>query len=438
MAAAAGTLAPAEDSRRVVGVAAAAMMLASADRTVFSVVQLPLASQLGLAMSDLGVLQSAFLCGYGLTQLAGGAAADALGGARVLVCALALWSLAVLCTPLAAATAAPVAALAAARFAFGAFSGVALPSASAAVAASVPSNKRAGALAVIFATFNSGSATGLLVGGAVLAAAGWKLSFVAFGGVGLAAAVVLWNVLPPALRFEAPSRTPSVKEASASSAAKAPGFDWVVALQVVGLTWCHVAVNWGFFILQAWLPVYLAQEVGLGKLAGAGAALPWALTAVCAFSSGKAADWLLQNGWDTPSVRRLMMAIATLGPALSLVALPLMLPLVSAALGPTLSQLVVLVLLMSALGLQAVSVAGFHAYVQDVAPARAGALLGLTNTCGVVAGIVANLFVGRVLDSGGSFAAVFYATAGIYLSSFLVWMLFMRGRVLFPLRQAAA
>ena len=81
---------------------------------------------------------------------------------------------------------------------------------------------------------------------------------------------------------------------------------------------------------------------------------------------------------------------------------------------------------------QTVSIAGYHSYLQDVLPARAGAFLGITNTLGVAAGIAANLLTGYMVETTGSFRSVFLVTAGVYASSGLVWNANMRGRVMFP------
>ena len=83
------------------------------------------------------------------------------------------------------------------------------------------------------------------------------------------------------------------------------------------------------------------------------------------------------------------------------------------------------------LGTQAVSIAGYHSYLQDVLPSRAGSFLGMTNTLGVIAGIVANLFVGYVVETTGGFRLVFLVTALVYASSGVVWNLSARGRVMF-------
>ena len=137
------------------------MLLASADRTIFSLASLAIASDLNLSMTTVGILQSAFLWGYGATQVVGGVAADALGGARVLLFGLLLWSVAVAAIPASAASPFPVATLVAARALFGAASGCAVPAAAAAVAAYVPRARKSAALSAVFAAFNCGSAFGL-------------------------------------------------------------------------------------------------------------------------------------------------------------------------------------------------------------------------------------------------------------------------------------
>ena len=65
-----------------VAFAASAMLLVSAHRTVFSAAMPELQASLGFDSKTVGALQAAYLAGYGLTNAAGGAAADRVGGAR--------------------------------------------------------------------------------------------------------------------------------------------------------------------------------------------------------------------------------------------------------------------------------------------------------------------------------------------------------------------
>ena len=122
-----------------------AMLLASSDRTIFAAAALSIKSELAMSMKDVALAQSSFLWGYGVTQLAAGAASDKYGGVKVLLGGLAMWSLAVAATPVSAMTSAPVMAVVASRFLFGAASGCALPASAAAVAAHVPEERRSGA-----------------------------------------------------------------------------------------------------------------------------------------------------------------------------------------------------------------------------------------------------------------------------------------------------
>ena len=413
------------DARRVVLLCAVTMLLASADRTIFSLGSLAIARDLSLSMSTVGLLQSAFFWGYGVTQILGGVAADRFGGAKVLLAGLGLWSVGVATIPAATLTPTPVAVIVAARVLFGAASGCMMPASAAAVALSVPAERRSSSLSLIFTFFNCGSAFGLLLACSLIQTVGWKAVFLAFGAVGVAWSACGLAALPESAKKGARSSSERGSERESDDGRPGPA-GWLslpgwMYPQLGALAWCHVCINWGFFILQSWLPVYLAKELGF-SLGGSGlaSALPWFLTAACSFSSGQIADILFARGWERWKVRRLMMNIATIGPATALMLLP-------AARSPV----VAVFLLAMMLGTQAVSIAGYHSYVQDVLPSRAGSFLGMTNTLGVIAGIVANLFVGYVVETTGGFRLVFLVTALVYASSGVVWNLSARGRVMF-------
>ena len=426
---------PPPQAQRVVLVCAFAMLLASADRTIFSLAALAIAADLNLNMTTVGVLQSAFLWGYGVTQVIGGVAADILGGARILLFGLLCWSIAVAAIPISAMSLHPVPYLIAARFLFGAASGCAVPSAAAAVAKYIPSDQKSVGLSTVFAAFNCGSAFGLLLAGGLIATAGWQTVFTVFGLVGLVWAVLGFFLLPDAAR-QAPSKEEKsvVTKNSSSSFSSIPR--WMIP-QLLSLAWCHMCVNFGFFQLQSWLPAYMARDLRftLGN-SGLIAAFPWFVCAAASFTSGKVADKQIQNGEERWKVRRAAMRIATVGPALSLSLLAALnsVGVLNSAAGSTPLWAISLAigLVASTLATQAVAIAGFHAYLQDVAPAKAGAFLGVTNTLGVFAGIAANVLTGVILTKTGKFDLVFLVTAAVYLSSGAVWERYVKGQELFP------
>lgn len=56
--------------------------------------------------------------------------------------------------------------------------------------------------------------------------------------------------------------------------------------------------------------------------------------------------------------------------------------------------------------------AGFHSYVQDVAPTNAGLVLAVTNTCGTLVGIGGNLATGHLAASRWGYAGVGWVVGG--------------------------
>ena len=134
-----------------VAFAASAMLLVSAHRTVFSAAMPELQASLGFDSKTVGALQAAYLAGYGLTNAAGGAAADRVGGAKVLALCLVVWSSLVALTPAAASLG--VAALALCRFGFGVASGPALPASLAVVSSQPDADSRAKGIATVLMWF---------------------------------------------------------------------------------------------------------------------------------------------------------------------------------------------------------------------------------------------------------------------------------------------
>ena len=88
----------------ILSLVALAFLLCNADRVIMSIVGLPMSKMNGWDVKVLGLIQSSFLFGYALTPIFGGVLADKIGGARVLLGGLLVWSLATMVTPLAAST----------------------------------------------------------------------------------------------------------------------------------------------------------------------------------------------------------------------------------------------------------------------------------------------------------------------------------------------
>lgn len=79
---------------------------------------------------------------------------------------------------------------------------------------------------------------------------------------------------------------------------------------------CFFCVGEGYFVLNAWLPTFLNQELGFDLASSAFlSVLPWLAMFLSANVGGKVADSLFKRGMSMTRVRKLMQTIGFLGPA---------------------------------------------------------------------------------------------------------------------------
>lgn len=76
-----------------------------------------------------------------------------------------------------------------------------------------------------------------------------------------------------------------------------------------------------------------------------------------------------------------------------------------------------------------------HHWAQDVTTQGAGTMLGITNSCGVVMGILGNLATGWAVDATGSYCLVFGALAALYATSWALFASTLKGE---PIRLSMA
>ncbi|CAI5969823.1 unnamed protein product [Closterium sp. NIES-65] len=345
--------------------------------------------------------QSSFLWGYLITPIIGGSLADRYGGRPVLAAGLALWSLATLLTPSAAAHS--LGALLTVRAVMGLGEGVALPCMNHMVSRYVPENRRAWAVGICFAGFHVGSMLGLLSAPSLMALPGLGLTgpFLIFGALGLLW-LALWLLLVPADAAAAPSASaascahsfestqkvpgdaPAAPSASAASGAVSGGQldgkqrmqsgSRVTVWQLLShpASWAIIIANtvnnWGYFILLSWMPLYFNQVLhtdirqaawfSVGpwavlhtdiRQAAWFSAGPWAVMAgMGLLAAGVANRMEGRQGMTRTAVRKVMQTAGFLGPAASLLLLTRMTSAPLAALCLT-----------AALGLSAFSQAGW-------------------------------------------------------------------------------
>jgi len=196
------------------------------------------------------------------------------------------------------------------------------------------------------------------------------------------------------------------------------GMAWSEIRDYAALIYHHSAIGWGFFLFQNWIPTYLhSLNVNDPILRGLLSALPWLPCVGLALVFGALFQKLRQGGMSHFQSQTMAHTIASIGAAIALLPVACL---------ETVEPWVGLLCIGGALSLQTCNYSGFHAYVQTTYPDRAGRLLAVTNCCGIVAGLIANIAMGWMVDVTGSFRVMFAATAAIYFSSWGVWLACLR------------
>ncbi|KAF8059183.1 NDK1 [Scenedesmus sp. PABB004] len=434
--------------RRVVAVAAGALLLCNLHRSAFAVLLPDLCAQLGLRAGEAGAVQAVMLAGYLAGQLPAGRLADEYGGPRVLLAGLALWSAATALTAAAGlgvggagagggagGSGAPLRVILASRALMGLASACAMPCVTATAVAWVPRAERSAAVAFVYANFNVGGVIGLALTPLLADAVGGGAAFALVGAAGVAwaagGALAMRRLTrgsaggageqqqPEQQRGQQQQQQLEQQQQSKQRGAARSRLSWRLDAasqrQVALLCFAHAVIGAGFFLLQNFLPSYVRSLGGGGEsaaLAGRLSAAPWLAAAVVGMLAGSVSDGLIRGGLPTLFVRRLMQAASFGGCALS--ALPL-------ALAPDPGLGTAVACLAANLACYSLSFGGFHAHLQDVAGGAAGVLQGVTNSASILAGIACSLLTGLAVERTGSYCAVFGALACVYAAAACVW-----------------
>ncbi|MGH8679056.1 MAG: ACS family MFS transporter [Burkholderiales bacterium] len=401
----------------VVALFVLATVLCYVDRVSISIAIIPLARDLGYDAAQQGIVLSAFFWGYLLTQLLGGVVADRIGGKWVLAAGVGIWSLATFLTPPATAA---FSLLLAMRVLLGLGEGVNFPAIHSLTARWVPIAERARMISLNFSGMHVGTVTAFILSPVIILAFGWPSLFYLTGAIG-GIWVAVWTLRvprhPPNSNDLSNAASRTVVEDAHRASARASAIPWLKIAReksVWAIIIAHFCSNFGYYILLLWLPTYLNYtfKVPLSEV-GAYSLPPWIAAIISINAGGWIADALLLRGMSITAVRKLMQSIA-----FALGALPLLLM-------PTVESSFTAVLLVTlSVAANGLGLAGFGVNHLDVGPNHAGILMGISNTVATIPGIVGVAAAGFIVQATGSFSAVFYLAAAIYLVGmvgYLAW-----------------
>jgi len=383
---------------RVLFLLALSVFINYLDRGNLSIAAPLLKNEFQLSATQLGVLLSSFFWTYSFFLPVSGWLVDRLDVKWVLASGFFLWSAATAATGVAHA----FGTLLLARLVLGAGESVSYPACSTILSRYFPEHKRGFANASIVAGMALGPAFGTLAGGILMSRFGWRPVFLVVGLTSL-----LW--LLPWLRWMPNGHRDSPSESGLS----APGMLQILEQRSVWGTCVGLfCMNYLMYFLLTWLPFYLTHErhfslAAMAKIAG----LAYFLMAVAATSAGWASDRSIASGKTPTLVRKTFMVAGQVGAGISLAACVVS--------GPVLS----VVCLLLAAAFWGISASNTWAITQTLAgPQAAGKWTGLQNFLGNLAGWIAPVVTGLVVDKTGRFFWAFIITAVIALLGSLSWI----------------
>ncbi|MBV8157061.1 MAG: MFS transporter, partial [Dyella sp.] len=247
-----------------------------------------------------------------------------------------------------------------------------------------------------------GPAFGIFFGGEIMAHQGWRPTFVLFGVLSL-----LWLI--PWLRT---TRTLAREASDTHAPDDEPTFGELVSKRALwGTTFGHMFGLYAFYFVITWLPTYLvkAQGLSVADVALMGGEIYLVYAASCLIT-GWVTDHLILRGVSATWARKPFLVA---GPLLGCASMAV------AALGD--ARLAIAGLFGAGLAF-GFSTPNIYATAQSLAGPRAsGKWVGFMNGTANLAGIIAPMATGFLLDATGGFYTAFAVAAAISVFSALSW-----------------
>jgi MFS family permease len=378
---------------------AAVLFINYADRGLLSTAAPLLQPELHLTDSQLGLLFSAFFWTYTCAQIPVGWIAERYGAGRVLAGALLVWAAATALM----GTVTGFAMLIGLRMLLGIGESAAFPCVSKLLAAALPVEELGIANGIAGAAYCFGPAAGAFLGGLLMVHFGWRITFIALGTVSL-----VW-LLP--WRWLAPRKAPPAARASSS----VPMMTLLRTRALWGTTLGLFCSNYVFFFMLSWLPSYLVRERGfsmaqMSALTGES----YTLMAVCSLLGGWAIDHYIKRGGSADTGYKVTMTVASIG------AVGCMLAMGYGSRNLAIGGIFVYQALAGA------SAAGLYA-VSEIfgGTAATGRWVGIQNSGGSLAGVLAPWLTGTLVDLTGHFTMAFWLASAMSLLGLVGWLVLL-------------
>ncbi|WP_424252604.1 MFS transporter [Collimonas pratensis] len=398
-----------------------ACMISYLDRAALSVAAPLIAKDFHLDPAHLGVVFSAFFVGYSLFCFIGGYAADRFGARRVLIIAIAFWS--IFCSMTAIASG--LVSLLIIRVVFGAGEGPLATCTSKIISGWF--DRKEQTTAVGFA--NSGLQIGAALAGPVIGLMavqwGWRVPFVVIGIVGMLW-VIMWSIFssdrPEGNRWIRNTTRFSATNVSSVGLATAacPGKPLSVYLKspiILATSLAYFGYAYILYFFLSWFPSYLMMErhLSLASMSIVNV-IPWVLGFLGIALGGFTSDLIFKWTGNALKSRKIVIVGGLLVAA------------VCVALAGIANSVAMAVALMSiTVFFMNLTLSVYWAIILDtVEPARMGGVGGFMHLLANTAGILAPILTGFLVQWTKVFTSAFFFGGGIALAGALAVAFFVR------------
>jgi MFS family permease len=385
------------------------------DRVCISVAAPAMQADLGLSQIQFAWVFTVFYIAYGVFEIPTAWLGDRWGQRRMLLRIVGCWSLFTIFTGMARG----LAMLLVTRTVFGAAEAGAFPTLSRALSRWFPLNERSRANGIMWMGARTGGALAPPLAVALMAMIGWRYTFAAFGVVGLVwcLACALWYRDDPSEHSSVNDEELSLIRVGASPPPeRKESVPWKKLLlhpTMLALFCSYFASGFGFQFFVTWLPTYFMREHGLTlQKSGIYAALPLAAGALGCLMGGVIADWISRRTGSVTIGRRTVGVSGFLLGAIGYVA---------AIYGRSPEAAIAFLALAS--GAHDLTLPVLWATTTDAGGRFGGTAGGFVNFASSLSGMLAPLSAALLERLFGSFHAVFYVAAGMYLLGAALWLI---------------
>ncbi|EBP2450486.1 MFS transporter [Salmonella enterica] len=390
-----------------------ASMINYIDRAALSILAPYITTDLNVNKAELGLIFSSFAIGYAVFCFIGGWLADKYGPRRIFAGSMGLWSLFAGLT----CAAFNFASLFVIRVIFGAAEGPMGSVTNKTIVKWFPVKERARAVGVSFSGNPLGGAVSAPIVAAAALAFGWRLTFIGMMVVGLVW-VVVWLAATKgseSKESELPASAAVASSVTEETAEPDKKLSWYLKQPVILFTaLAFFAYSYILFFFMTWFPSYLLVARGLNmRDMSIANVLPWLLGFVGLVSGGFISDYIYKITHNLLFSRKVVIVTGLIIAAICITASALVANLYSA------------IALMS-VGMFAmyVTTSCYWAIVQDTVKGNnVGAVSGFIHFLANLAGVVAPMITGFIVQGTGQYYSAFYLVGALAIVSAVLLML---------------